>query len=284
MERLGYYNGEWGPLEEMKVPFLDRASFFGDGVYDATITSQGVVLYEDDHIDRFFNSCAIMEIEPDFTKDELRAVLRDMVSKVSVSDTFLYWQVTRGTAQRAHQFPEAKPNLWIMVVPEPLEDLSWDCRAVTVEDTRFFHCNAKTLNLLPNVRAQQRAQEKGCEEAIFVRPDGFVTECAHSNVHILKNGALVTHPADNLILPGIARKHLIAACAALSIPVEERPFSKEELFAADEVVISSSSTFARGCCEIDGQEVGGKDRPLLCRLQDYLTQEFNAYIASTKAE
>ncbi len=283
MENLGYYNGEWGSLDELKVPFLDRVHFFGDGVYDATITSEGVILYEEEHVKRFFNSCALMEIKPDFTAEELTAILRDMVSKVDAPHTFLYWQITRGTAPRNHAFPDAKPNLWIMIFPKPLEDLSWDSTAVTVEDTRFFHCNAKTLNLLPNVLAAQRAEEAHCDEAIFVR-DGFVTECAHSNVHILQGGHLITHPADNLILPGIGRAHLIASCKRLGVPVEERPFTRDELMSADEVIVSASSTFARGVSAIDGVSVGGKDRELLRRIQADLNDEFLAYRAAHKAQ
>lgn len=282
MERLGYYNGECGPLEEMTVPFLDRVSFFGDGVYDATIALDGVVLYVDEHIARFFNSCAEMRIDPGISRDELKALLNELVVKVDAPDTFVYWQVTRGTALRNHAFPGSKANLWVMITPDPREDLSWDARLVTVEDTRFFHCNAKTLNLLPNVLAAQRAAEADCTEAVFVR-DGLVTECAHSNVHILKDGALITHPTDNLILPGIARAHLVGMAHTLGIPVDERPFTVEELMGADEVVVSSSSTYARGVSEIDGVAVGGKDRALLRRLQGALTEEANAYIAAARA-
>lgn len=282
MENLGYYNGEIGLLEDLKVPFLDRASFFGDGVYDATITSEGVILYEDDHVNRFFNSCKIMEIEPPVSREELVSLLRELVAKVDADATFLYWQVTRGTAPRNHAYPDVPANLWVMITPKPVEDLEWDETAVTVPDTRFFHCNAKTLNLMPNCLASQRAVEAGADDAIFVR-DGFVTECAHSNVHILKDGALITHPADNLILPGIARKHLIAMAKELGVPVDERPFTPAELMDADEVIISSSSTFARGVSAIDGVAVGGKDRALLRLLQTKLVAEFEAYIAAHRS-
>lgn len=282
MENLGYYNGEIGLLEDLKVPFLDRASFFGDGVYDATIASEGVILYEDDHVNRFFNSCKIMEIEPPVSREELVSLLRELVAKVDADATFLYWQVTRGTAPRNHAYPDVPANLWVMITPKPLEDLEWDETAVTVPDTRFFHCNAKTLNLMPNCLASQRAVEAGADDAIFVR-DGFVTECAHSNVHILKDGALITHPADNLILPGIARKHLIAMAKELGVPVDERPFTPAELMDADEVIISSSSTFARGVSAIDGVAVGGKDRALLRLLQTKLVAEFEAYIAAHRS-
>ena len=281
IEKLGYFNGEWGPLEEMEVPFLDRSSFYGDGVYDATMTQDGVILYEQEHIDRFYRSADLMQITIEQSKEELAQILREMVSHTSAQTNFLYWQVTRGTDFRHHTFPDGPANLWIMITPDEFEDLSVKEKLITVEDTRFYHCNAKTLNLLPNVLASEKAKQHGCYEAVFVR-DGMVTECAHSNVHILKDGTLITHQADNLILPGIARAHLIAMCKKLGVGVEERPFTRAELMDADEVIVSSSSTFAVGVSQIDGVAVGGKSAELLATIQHALNDEFTAYITAHK--
>ena len=282
MKNVGYYNGEVGLLEELKVPFLDRVSFYGDGVYDATMALDGVVVFSDDHIERFFNSCKNMEIDPGITKEELLELLTGLVAKCDGNYQFVYWQVTRGTAPRNHAFPGGKSNLWVMIVPEEKDLRPADVELITVEDTRFYHCNTKTLNLLPNVLAAQRAKEAGCYESVFVR-DGFVTECAHSNVHILKDGAFITHPADNLILPGIARKHLIMACERLGVPVEERPFTKVELMAADEVIVSSSSTPGVAVHAIDGKPVGGKARDLFEKVRNSAADEFEQYVAERKA-
>lgn len=281
IEKLGYFNGEWGPLEEMEVPFLDRSSFYGDGVYDATMTQDGVILYEQEHIDRFYRSADLMQITIEQSKEELAQILREMVSHTTSQTNFLYWQVTRGTDFRHHTFPDCPANLWIMITPDEFEDLSVKEKLITVEDTRFYHCNAKTLNLLPNVLASEKAKQHGCYEAVFVR-DGMVTECAHSNVHILKDGTLITHQADNLILPGIARAHLIAMCKKLGVGVEERPFTRAELMEADEVIVSSSSTFAVGVSQIDGVAVGGKSAELLVTIQHALNDEFTAYITAHK--
>lgn len=282
MKNVGYYNGEVGLLEELKVPFLDRVSFYGDGVYDATMALDGVVVFSDDHIERFFNSCKNMEIDPGITKEELLELLTGLVAKCDGNYQFVYWQVTRGTAPRNHAFPGGKSNLWVMIVPEEKDLRPADVELITVEDTRFYHCNTKTLNLLPNVLAAQRAKEAGCYESVFVR-DGFVTECAHSNVHILKDGAFITHPADNLILPGIARKHLIMACERLGVPVEERPFTKVELMAADEIIVSSSSTPGVAVHAIDGKPVGGKARDLFEKVRNSAADEFEQYVAERKA-
>ena len=112
MERVGYYNGTIGPLEELQVPFLDRVCFYGDGVYDATMTRDGVILYLDDHLDRFFNSMRLMRFQPDFTREELASRLQQVVDAANARDLFLYWQITRGTGLRQHAFlPNAQPNL-----------------------------------------------------------------------------------------------------------------------------------------------------------------------------
>lgn len=278
MERVGYYNGEIAPLDELKVPFLDRVSFYGDGVYDATMARDGVMLYIEDHIERFWNSMRLMRFEPDFTRGQLLAELQKVVDLADARDNFVYWQVTRGTALRRHEFPDVAPNLWIMVVPLPFADLSQTVDAVSFEDKRFGYCNVKTLNLLPNVLAAQNAAEHGGQEAVFVR-DGYVTESAHSNIHILKDGALVTHPADEHILPGIARKHLMAMCGQLGIPVQERLYTLDELMSADEVLISASSTFAIRVAHVDGMPVGGRDPETYSRLRAALESEFEEYIA-----
>jgi D-alanine transaminase len=168
-----------------------------------------------------------------------------------------------------------------MVVPMPFADLSKTVDAVSFEDLRFGYCNVKTLNLMPNVLAAQNAADNGGQEAVFVR-DGYVTESAHSNIHILKDGVLITHPADNHILPGIARKHLIAMCGSLGIPVEERLYTLGDLMDADEVLISASSTFAIRVAHVDGQPVGGKDLMTYSRLRTALQQEFEGYISTRK--
>ena len=142
-----------------------------------------------------------------------------------------------------------------------------------MEDTRFLHCNIKTLNLIPSVIASEKAKQKGCDETVFHRGER-VTECAHSNVHIIKGGVFRTAPTDNLILPGIARKNIIRMCARLGIPVKEEPFSLEFLRSADEIIFTSSSNFCLVATELDGERVGGKAPELLKKLQDALLEDY----------
>ena len=277
MKDLGYYNGKYDEIDKMTIPMNDRAHFFGDGVYDATYCRNYIIWNLQEHLDRLYNSARLLEIEPPCTKAEMAELLKEMVKKVDTGNQFVYWQISRGTADRVHAFPKGvKSNLWITLRPRNVADTYQPVRVVTTEDTRFLHCNIKTLNLLPSVIYTQRAEEAGCDEAILHRGDR-VTECSHSNVHIIKDGTLITAPCDNLILPGITRAHILRICERLGIPVEERPFTVGEMMAADEVFFSSSSALTCRIREIDGKAVGMRDEGTFGRIRD-------AYQAEMKAE
>lgn len=276
MKTLGYYNGKYAEIEEMTIPMNDRVCFFGDGIYDATYARHYNIFALQEHLDRFFHSASLLQMNLPYTKEKLGNILKEMVKKLDDDEQFVYWQATRGTGMRSHNFTsEMKANLWITLVPKKIMDLSKKYKLITIEDTRFQHCNIKTLNLIPNVMAAKMTEEAGCNECVFHRNER-VTECGHSNVNMLKNGVFVTPPADEFILPGISRKHLIELCHKKNIPVEERIFTLSELMEADEVIVSSSGQLCMQTIEIDGKPVGGKAPELLRLLQKESLAKFLA--------
>ena len=285
LKNLGYYDGKYDLIENMTVPMSDRVCWFGDGVYDATATRNGIIYCLDDHIDRFFNSASMVGIDIPYTKDELKDLLKDLVQKVDTTntngETFLYWQITRGAnVPRNHVFPkDTKANLWVTVTPRKLPDVYRRDKLISYEDIRFFMCHIKTLCLLPSVLASEAAKRAGAEECVMYRKeaDGIknrVTEGAHTNVHCIKDGVLYTAPLDNLVLPGIARKNLIKICNNLSIPVKEEPYTLEFLMNADEIILSSSSNFCIAATHIDNNPVGGRAPEILKKIQDALVEDY----------
>lgn len=274
MRELGYYNGRIGELSEMTVPMNDRACYFGDGVYDAQLCRNYRLFALDEHVDRFFNSAKMLDIALPLSKDELKTLLNDLVRKLDTGDLFVYYQATRGTAPREHAFPDVKANLWVVISPRKVNEGREPIRLITMEDTRFLHCNIKTLNLLPSVIAAEKAKQAGCQECVFYRPGYRVTECAHSNVHILKDGTLFTAPLDNLILPGIARAHLIRMCGRMGIPVREEPYTLDDLMNADEIFVTSSGNLIMRALEADGKKIGGRDPETFEKLRAALLDEF----------
>jgi len=274
LKELGYYNGRIGELNEMMVPMNDRACWFGDGVYEAGMCRNYHIFTLDEHVDRLYRSAVMLEITVPVSMQELKALLNDLVLKMDTGNLVVYCQVTRGGGPRNHAYPEGPANLWITLRPKELNPDMEPVSLITGEDTRFFPCNIKTLNLIPSVMANEKARRAGCYEHVFYRPGGRITECSHSNVHIIKDGVFYTAPLDNLILPGIARAHLITACGKLRIPVRETPFMLDALMNADEIITSSSTAPCVRACRVDGIEAGMKRPDLFNALHEAIFTEY----------
>lgn len=277
MKELAYYDGRIGAPEEVMIPFNDRVHFFGDGVYEATLGGNHRVYLLQDHLDRFYGSAKALEIRIPMEKEELGGLLTELLEQVEGRNHFVYWQVTRGVDVRNHTYSDDMVGkLWISIRPFAMQDPEKEIGLITKEDTRFYHCNIKTLNLLPSVMASQDAKRAGVGETVFHRGE-VVTECSHSNISILKDGVFISHPNDNLILRGIAKTHMIAACYRLGIQVIERPFTLKELRDADEILVTSSSNFYRYATMVDGAAAGGKDPETRKLLQKAVIGEFLEY-------
>ena len=281
MKALAYYDGKIGTPEEMTVPFNDRVHFFGDGCYDATVGANGKVYLLQDHLDRFYTSAKALDIKIPMEKEALGQLLTDLLSKVDSKINFVYWQVTRGVEERNHVYAEDLPGkLWVLIRPQMLNDPDIPIKLNDEEDTRFYHCNIKTLNLLPSVRTAQRAKLGGFAETVFHRGE-IVTECAHSNVSVLKDGVFYSHPNDEFILRGIAKTHMIQACYRLGITVMEKSFTFDFLREADEIIVTSSSNFCLHADTLNGHPVGGKDPATLKAIQEEVLKEFYDYTGCT---
>lgn len=281
MRAIAYYDGKIGAPDELTVPFNDRVHFFGDGVYDATVGANGKVYLLQDHLDRFYSSAASLDIKIPMEKQALGELLTQLLSQVDSKINFVYWQVTRGVAERNHVYDEAMTGkLWVLIRPQTLNDPDQPVAVNDAEDTRFYHCNIKTLNLLPSVMYSQNAKRNGYYETILHRGE-IVTECAHSNVSVLKDGVLYSHPNDELILRGIAKTHMIQACYRLGIQVVEKPFTMDFLREADEIIVTSSSNFFRYAESLNGEAVGCKDPQIRKAIRDAVLQEFYEYTGCT---
>ena len=275
MENLGYYNGKYDLLENMTVPMNDRACYFGDGIFEVAYCRNYKIYSLDEHMDRLYDSAAILGINIPHTKQEFSEIIKGLVTKLDSHEQLVYWQVSRGTQLRNHAPAKGiVANVWITLRPMKIKDIYTPMTLISLEDTRFFHCNMKTLNLIPTVLASAKAEEAGADEAVFHR-SGRVTECAHSNISIiLDDGSVKTAPADNMILAGVARAHLIKTCEQFGVTVREEPYTMEELMSAAEVIVTSSGPLCRPVSHVDGIPVGGRAPELLKKLQDALMDDY----------
>jgi D-alanine transaminase len=274
MNPIFYYDGRLFGMGEAAFSFQDRAIFFGDAVYDACLSHNAIPYLLDLHIDRFFDGMKRLSITPPTDKEALAALLSELCRRAECETAFLYFQASRCADVRRHFFKDTDASRLMITVSEfasPRKDTV--LRLILTRDRRYEYCNVKTTNLLPAVLASSEARRRGADEAVFVR-DGMVTECAHSNISILKNGVLFTHPTDRRILPGIARKRLIDACHTLKIPVFERPFSAKELTEADEIFVTSTSRICHRAGYIGKKAVGMRDEDRARQIEDLLFSDF----------
>ncbi len=276
MGAIGYYNGTIGLSDEMQVPMNDRAVFFGDGCYEACFAVDGRLFGEAAHFDRFYRSLQALRIPFSMPRAQLKAEIDRVLQACGERSVSLYWQVSRATAPRQHTFPDgdAKPNLLITATPKAAVFDDAPMRLITVPDIRYGLCDVKTLNLIPNILAGQQAKEAGAHEAVFVRND-TVTEGSHTNIHILRDGVLFTHPTDRHILAGVTRGIVLRLCRDFGIPISETPFSREQLRNADEILVSSSLSGIHRVSVLDGEPVGGRADTLYRAIEDAYYRTFS---------
>jgi len=275
-----YLNGEFMPIDEAKVSVLDRGFIFGDGVYEV-IPVYGKRLFRlDEHLKRLTNNLQATRISNPCTLDEWKDNLRQIVLKHSDEDQSIYIQVTRGVAKRDHAFPDAAtPTVFIMSNPLQVTDedtFGKGVNAITLDDIRWQYCNIKAITLLPNILLKQTAKDQDALEAILVR-DGEVTEGTASNIFIVVEGVIKTPPKSSRLLPGITRDLIVELAAKNNIRCLESNFSRNELFVADEIWLTSSTKEVLPIVKLDKEIVGnGKPGPISQKMykifQQYKTQ------------
>ena len=273
MASYAYYNGSFGKKQDIFIPLSDRSIYFGDAVYDAAIGSYDRIMWEKNHIRRFLSNAKRIGIRHDLTEEKLSSLLREIAVKSMLESYFIYFQMSRSAPDRIHSALRTEATLLITVDPIDIRRSQRPLEMITVKDGRSNLCDVKTVNLLPAVLASTMAEKAGADEAIFVRGK-YVTECAKSNISILKQGRLITHPKSTSILPGITSQHLLASCNKLDIPVLERPFTTDEMFSADEIIVTSSTKLCRRVNLINEKSVGGKAITLFNNIRNQLNHDY----------
>ena len=272
-----FLNGKFMPVEEARVPVLDRGFIFGDGVYELIPVYSRVPFRIDEHLARLERSLAAVRIRNPYSRAEWRDVILQLVAKQSFEDQGVYFQVTRGVAKRDHAFPkDVAPTVFIMsnpLVNPPREVVERGAAAVTAVDNRWQRCDIKSISLIGNCLLRQVSADAGAVETILFR-DGKLTEASASNVFVVKGGVILSPPKSNLILPGITYDVIAEIAQAGKLPLEFRDVAESEVRAADELWITSSSKEVLAIVALDGKAVGGgKPGPVFHRVYA-LYQEF----------
>ena len=274
-----HLNGEFMPLEEAKVPVLDRGFIYGDGVYKLVPVYAGRPLRLKEHLARLQRSLDAIRLANPHSETRWTALISEMIARNGGGDIYVYFQITRGVAKRDHAFPKDTPQtIFMMASPLPTpppEQIENGIACVTMQDNRWLRCDIKAISLLGNVLLRQAALDAGGAEAVMFR-DGFLTEGSASNILVARNGKLLAPPKDHLILPGITYDLVLELDAKYGVPFEVREISELEVRTADELMLTSSIKEVLAITTLDGKPVGnGKPGPIFRQLHK-LYQEYKA--------
>ena len=261
MPRIAYVNGRYVRHANAAVHIEDRGYQFADGVYEVCEVAHGFIMDMTRHLDRLDRSLGELEIAWPMARKALQTIMREVVKRNHVVNGMVYLQVTRGVAGRDHVFPAAVRSA-LVVTAKRSDPAAASKRAetgikvITVPENRWDRVDIKTVGLLPNVLAKQKAKVAGAYEAWFVDPDGTVKEGASTNAWIVtRDGKLVTRPAESGILRGITRTTLFDLAAQMGLTIEERGFTVAEAKAAREAFITAATTVVMPVVAIDGDTV-----------------------------
>lgn len=279
MPNIAYVNGRYMFLNRAKVSVEDRGFQFGDGVYEVIRVYSGKLFHLEDHLSRLEASARAIGLSRVYSRARWKTVLNTACRKSRLKEAKVYIQITRGVAPRDHSFPnKIRPS--VVVTVRPIEEFPKRVRdkgvsVITLPDNRWGRCNVKSINLLPNILARQKARASRAFEALFIR-DGMVMEGAGCNFFAVIQDQIITPPRGPAILSGITRDLVINLARKEEIPFFEKAIPLAKLFSAEEIFLTGTTIEILPVVKIDGKTIGeGKPGPIALRL-------YERYILATK--
>ncbi len=272
MKGLGYYNGDISLIEDIMIPLRDRSIFFADAVYEVMVGCNGKIHLYKEHISRLLSSLAMSDISLPVGLDELKHIIDELVRLSNFDMYMIYLQCSTSGEIRRHSRSDTHSNILITISEQTINSSPADIDLITLPDNRYQLCNIKTTNLLPAVLASTKAERDGCAEAILHR-EGRVTECAHSNIFLLNDRVLYTHPLSCHILPGIIRSHIITLAKDLGLVVKEISFTLDDIPFCDELLVTSSTRLISRARRVDSIKIPAKDYETVVKLYNILYSE-----------
>lgn len=281
MTNTVFVNGSYVPKQEATISVFDRGFIFGDGVYEVVPVIAGKMVDKAYFIERLARSLGELEIEWPCSRDDVLAMLNELITRNALIEGMVYLQITRGIADRDFAFPA---DITSSIVAFSSELTLIDNPAartgipvMTTPDLRWKRRDIKSVNLLGQVLAKQNAVTRGGKEGWMIE-NGVITEGVSSSAYIVKEQVIITRPLSNEILPGIRRRTLLELCEKEGITLEQRLFTLDEALAADEAFITSATTIVLPVVSIDGSTIGtGEPGPITQKLR-------SLYLARLKTE
>jgi D-alanine transaminase len=280
MSRFVYVNGSYLPYHQAAIHVEDRGFQFADGVYEVISCIDGHIADERGHLDRLERSLNELQMSMPVSRQSLSILIRELLRLNRHKNGYVYIQITRGVAKRDFYFPDKNTKCSLIILSRPFNfDENYNVlegiKVITTKDIRWKRPDIKSIALLPQVLAKQKAVESGAYESWLVDDQGYITEGASSNAWIVLDNKLITRDASGKILNGVTRSAMKKLINDNKLSIEERPFKPEEAYNAKEAFTSSATALIMPVIEIDNKIIGdGKPGKITQRLY----AEYRAYV------
>jgi len=259
MPEIANVNGRVTPVHEAMIPAEDRGFLFGDGVYEVLRSYNGRLWAFERHMKRLRRSLQEIEIV-ELDLDNIFHQIRNTHSQSQIQDATVYIQITRGAGPRSHAWIATglKPTFFMTVrhFQERGSGNENGIRVIWLRDQRWGRCDIKSVNLLPNVMAKQKARSQGAYEAILVNAQGQILEGTSSSVFSVVRDTLIVPPNSPAILPSITREIISEIAIELEIPLTEKDIPLDEFYQVDEAFIAGTGDEIMGITELSGKAIG----------------------------
>ncbi len=276
-----FLNGEFIDKDSAKISIFDRGFIFGDGIYEVVPVINSIIVEKDGFWDRFQRSLNEISLNLPYTNDEFESILNNLIEINSLKEGGLYIQITRGVAPRDFSFVKGvKPTIMAFAFSDSVLEHPAAKSGITIistPDIRWKRRDIKSISLLGQCYAKNQATIAGADECFMVE-DGYVTEAGSSSAFIIKDGALITKPLSNEILPGIRRNRLLNLAKQIGLQIQERKFSMDEVYNADECFISAATIILLPVIKADGKAINGS------KIGEYTTKLRELYKGALKLE
>lgn len=260
MARNIYLNGEFLPEDKALIPIMDRGLLFADAAYEGLGVLDGKFIDFPVHMARLRRSLGALSIPEPMSESEFKGVLAELVRRDGLAEGFVYLHVTRGTAERDYVYDSTlSPTVFAFTQPQFHQAADGPVKAIAMKsfpDLRWARRDLKTTNLLGQVLAKQAAHEAGAYEALLVAPDGYITEGGATSFFMIKDGTIYVRPVSNNILNGVTRRSMLKVAESGAVKFEERLYTLDEVYGADEAFITGSSSYVEPVGSVDDKPIG----------------------------
>ena len=276
-----FLNGEFIDKDSAKISIFDRGFIFGDGIYEVVPVINSIIVEKDGFWDRFQRSLNEISLNLPYTNDEFESILNNLIEINSLKEGGLYIQITRGVDPRDFSFVKGvKPTIMAFAFSDSVLEHPAAKSGITIistPDIRWKRRDIKSISLLGQCYAKNQATIAGADECFMVE-DGYVTEAGSSSAFIIKDRTLITKPLSNEILPGIRRNRLLNLAKQIGLQIQERKFSMDEVYNADECFISAATIILLPVIKADGKAINGG------KIGEYTTKLRELYKEILKAQ